>query len=74
MARLFGDRKPTVTQITSHGIQRSLCVSAQHIKPLSRWSSAAENYTGYHNCQLNTEIMLCISKTKLDSGQKTKQM
>ncbi len=55
MGRLVrDDRKVTVTQITTcynQGMQNT-SLSAQHIEPWSRWTTAAEDYTGCRSCQL----------------------
>ncbi len=57
MGRLVrDDRKATVTQITNHynqGMQNT-SLNAQQVEPWSRWSTAAEDHTGCHSCQLRT--------------------
>ncbi len=57
MGRLVrDDRKATVTQKTTRynqGMQNT-SLNTQHLKPWSRWSTAAEDHTGCRSCQLRT--------------------
>ncbi len=45
------DRKATLTQITNRGMQNNI---SEHVEPLSRWATAAEDHTGCCSCQLRT--------------------